>query len=99
MAATHGVLWSDDRRHTAALGASAAEQVPASAPLFAYRLTPAVYVYETQRRIPRLAEPGALAARALEIGARIAARACRNVPWKRSSTKIMFLPGRKVSWS
>ena len=63
VAATHGVLWSDDRRHTAALGASAAEQVPASAPLFAYRLTPAVYVYETQRRIPRLAEPGVLAAR------------------------------------
>ncbi|MEQ8661127.1 MAG: hypothetical protein RLW62_09945, partial [Gammaproteobacteria bacterium] len=60
VAARHDLLWSDDRRHTFALGRVLAAEVPPTAPLVAYRLTPAVYVYASARAIPRLATSAAL---------------------------------------
>ncbi|MEQ8494363.1 MAG: hypothetical protein RLW42_09115, partial [Gammaproteobacteria bacterium] len=62
IAARQGLLWSDDRRHTYALGSALGDIVADAAPLYAYRLTPAVYVYASNRSIPRLADPPALQA-------------------------------------
>lgn len=55
-------LWSTDRFNKHALAEQVVQHVSPAEVLVAFRLTPAVYVYETGRAIPRLERPAALAA-------------------------------------
>jgi hypothetical protein len=57
------LLWSSNRMYKHELARAAAARVPAAAPLVSYALTPVVYVFETDRVIPRLENQATLAAR------------------------------------